>query len=465
MIPYKMKAYKLFHNGAIALAEVEGNGIKIDTRYLKKAKAQTEKKIKRLQDELESGDVSKAWRKLFKSKTNFNSNDQLGRVLFEELGLTPPAMTPTGKYRTDEKSLTAVDHPFVEGYLRIKKLQKALTTYLKGIEKEVVDGLLHPFFSLNMTKTFRSSSDSPNFQNIPVRDKELGELIRKAFIARKGNHLVEIDYSGIEVRVAACYHHDPRMIEYISNPKKDMHRDMAIECYKLRPDQITKDIRFYGKNCFVFPQFYGSMYVDCARNLWEVIDTFKLKTKDNIPLKRHLRDNGIRELGDCNFEDSPRNGTFEKHIQQVEKNFWEKRFKVYANWKKKWYYKYVDQGWMLTKTGFICQGFMKRNEIINYPVQGSAFHCLLWSLIRLLKELKKRKMKTLIVGQIHDSIMADVPADELDDFLVLANNVMTTQLMKTWTWINVPLEVEAEVCPVGGSWADKKEKEIPNGKA
>jgi len=462
MIPYKMKAYKLLHNGAITLAEIEGNGIKIDSGYLKKARGQTEKKIKQLQSELESGDVSKVWKKVFKSKTNFNSNDQLGKVLFEELELTPPALTPTGKYKTDEKSLMTVEHPFVEAYLRIKKLQKALTTYLKGIEKEVVDGFLHPFFNLNITKTFRSSSDSPNFQNIPVRDKELGELIRKAFIARKGNHLVEIDYSGIEVCVAACYHHDPRMIEYISDPEKDMHRDMAVECYKLRPNQVTKDIRFYGKNCFVFPQFYGSAYVDCAKNLWEAIGTAKLKTEGGTPLKRHLRKKGIKELGDCDWEEKPRIGTFERHIQQVEKNFWEERFKVYANWKKKWYYEYIDRGWMLTKTGFICQGYMKRNEIINYPVQGSAFHCLLWSLIRLNKELKKRKMKTLLVGQIHDSILADVPEEELDEFLILANNVMTKQLMKSWKWINVPLEVEAEVCPIGGSWFDKKEMQIPN---
>jgi len=461
VIPYKRSAYKLLHDGAIALAEIEGNGIKIDTVYLKKTIRKTEKRIQRLQTELEKGKVARTWKKVFGNKTNFNSNDQLGKILFEHMEIPCPERTKTGKYRTNEKTLMTVDHPFVEKYLQIKKLQKALTTYLRGIQKEVVDGFLHPFFNLHITRTYRSSSDSPNFQNIPVRDKELGNLIRKAFIAREGHQLVEIDYSGIEVAIAAAYHKDPRMIDYIGNPKLDLHRDMAIECYKLKSGQVTKDIRFYGKNCFVFPQFYGSMYTDCARALWGAIDTAKLCTKDEMPLKRHLQSQGIRELGDCNPQESPHKGSFEYHIQQVEKAFWGKRFKVYAQWKKKWYQKYVSRGWMLTKTGFICQGFMKRNEVINYPVQGSAFHCLLWSLTRLVRELKKHKMKTLIVGQIHDSILADVPAKELDDFLMLANTVMTTQLTNEWKWINVPLEVEAEVCPIGGSWSEKEEKEIP----
>lgn len=462
MIPYKKSAYKLLHNGAIALAEVEGNGIKIDTKYLKKATLQTEKKIKYLQMELDKSDVIKTWKKIYGYKTNYNSNDQLGKILFDHMNIDSPALTATGKYKTDEKSLTQINHSFVVTYLKIKKLQKALTTYLNGIRKEVVDGFIHPFFNLHITKTYRSSSDSPNFQNIPVRDKELGGLIRRAFIARTGNHLVELDYSGIEVAIACAYHKDPRMIDYIKNPEKDMHRDMAMECYKLSLNQVTKDIRFYGKNCFVFPQFYGSTYIDCARHLWEAITTAKLKTKKGTPLKKYLRKKGIRELGKCTFEEKPYKGTFEKHIQQVEKNFWEKRFKVYAKWKTKWYYEYLNKGWMLTKTGFICQGFMKRNKIINYPFQGSAFHCLLWSLINLQRELKRYKMKTLIVGQIHDSILADVPKEELNDYLILANDIMTIQLKNKWHWINVPLTIEAEVCPVGKSWAEKKEMEIPN---
>jgi DNA polymerase I-like protein with 3'-5' exonuclease and polymerase domains len=69
-------------------------------------------------------------------------------------------------------------------------------------------------------------------------------------------------------------------------------------------------------------------------------------------------------------------------------------------------------------------------------------------------------MKTLIIGQIHDSIVADVPAEELEDFLELANYIMTVRLPEAWDWINVPLEIEAEVAPLNGSWADKKEMKL-----
>jgi len=461
VIPYDINAYQLLHQGSLALARVEGAGLRIDEKYLDNAIIRTQRRIKRLKARNDSSEIMKLWRKKYKRKTNINSTVQLGDILFNEMGYKSTALTSSGKPKTDEKALTAIDHPFVQSYLEIKKLEKAVGTYLKGVKREVVDGYVHPVFNLHLASTFRSSSDSPNFQNIPIRNEEIGKLVRTAFIARKGRHLVELDYSGIEVRVAACYHKDPVMIEYICDETKDMHRDMAMECYRLSQDEVTKKVRYCGKNMFVFPQFYGDWYLDCARSLWEAIDSMHLETASGTPLKEHLKSQGIKRLGDLDPKEKPVKGTFEHHIQQVEKHFWEKRFSVYARWKQRWVKKYQERGWMKTKTGFICQGYMKRNEIINYPVQGSAFHCLLWSLIQLvLKELRKRHMKTLIVGQIHDSIVADVPHEELDDFLALANYVMTKKLTRRWKWINVPLEIEAEVTPVDGNWSQKKEVEI-----
>ena len=101
---------------------------------------------------------------------------------------------------------------------------------------------------------------------------------------------------------------------------------------------------------------------------------------------------------------------------------------------------------------------MKRNEVINYPIQGSAFHCLLWSLTQLvLKHLKKHKMKSIIIGQIHDSIIADVPEEETDDYIALANRVMVDSVRRKWDWIITPLETEAAISSVNGNWADTKE--------
>jgi len=461
VIPQTEKAYNLLHEGSIALAQVEANGIRIDMDYLKKATKHTEYKMKKHQERLLKTDIFKEWKKFYKKKTNYDSTDQLGKVLFDLMGYECTAFTEKGNKKTDEDTLSKIDDPTVKRYFKLKKLKKVMSTYLGGISKEVWKGYLHPQFHLNIVKTYRSSSSNPNFQNLPIRNVEMGNLVRTAFIAREGRQLVELDYSGIEVSIAACYHKDPTMLSYLKDPTKDMHRDMAAQCYKLETDQVTKLARYYGKNMFVFPQFYGDWYIKCASSLWEVTGNKDLVTADGIPIREHLKSKGIHRLGDLNPREKPGRGTFEQHIKNVEKDFWNRRFKVYDKWKRKWYETYKSQGYFTSLTGFTYQGFYTRNEVINYAVQGSAFHCLLWSLIRLQKELRKRNMKTLIIGQIHDSILADVPENELQRFLKLAKWVMTTQLKKNWRWINVPIDIEAEVCPLGGSWADKKEMKIP----
>lgn len=446
--------------GAVALAEVECNGIRIDEKYLHDAIRKTAAQIKQMESDLRENEVCKVWRKCYGRAMNMNSNAQLGRVLFDEMGFPVTDYTENGNYKTDEGALRKIDHPFIDMYFECEKLKKAKSTYLEGLAREVVNGFLHSFFNLHIARTFRSSSEAINFQNIPIRNKKMNELIRTAFIPRKGRHLVEIDFSGIEVRIAACYHKDPMMLKYIKDPTKDMHRDMAMQCYKLPQEEVTKDIRYCGKNMFVFPQFYGDYYIDCARSLWEAVARMNLQTTSEVDLYNHLRDCGITKLGDLDPDKRPKRGTFECHIKEVERSFWEDRFPVYNNWKRRWYKRYLQKGWFPTKTGFVCQGHMSRNDVINYPVQGSAFHCLLWSLIELVDELRKRRMKSLVVGQIHDSIVADVPDSELDKFIRLAYEIMTERLMDHWRWIIVPLEVEAEATDVNKPWATKKVYEL-----
>jgi DNA polymerase-1 len=427
----------------------------VDVVYIEKAIRKTKRKIEYLQKGMEDSRVVRIWKRRFGRKFKLGSNEQLGVVLFEELGLPCPAKTETGRYKTDEAALGAVDLPFVKDYLAVKKQQRALTTYLIGFQKEVVNGYIHPNFPLNMVATFRSSSDNPNFQNIPVRNKKIMKLVRSMFIPRPGCRIVEVDFAGIEVRGAACYHKDPNMISYIKDKTKDMHRDMAMECYLLPQKEVSKEIRYCGKNMFVFPQFYGDWYKDCARSLWEAMGKMSLVTTSGIPLRQHLEEKGIKKLGDCNPKDDPVPGTFEYHLQRVERNFWEKRFPVYAKWKKTWYEAYKKRGWMLTLSEFICQGYMKKNEVINYPVQGVAFHWLLWTLIELMKEIEKRKMKTLIGGQIHDSIVGDVPEEEMDDYQELVHDITSRRLREAWDWICVPVEVEVEAAPVDRPWCEK----------
>lgn len=352
--PFRQQGYQLLQEGLQELSIVEANGIRIDKDKLEKTKAELTGNLRKLKEEMESDDIWKVWRKKYGADANLTSRRQLSDILHVELEFEVDALTDSGQAKADEQSLQKIDDPFIGKLLRYFKYQKALGTFIKGIEREIApDGRLHPFFNLHTVATYRSSSDSPNFQNYPVRDKGISKIIRSLFIASKGHVLVENDFKGIEVALSAAYHKDPNFISYITTPGKDMHRDMAAQIYKLDPKDVSKDARYGAKNKFVFPQFYGDFYVSCARALWEWIDKGKLTTPDGKPLKQHLKENGIKELGACDPEQDPRKGTFEKHLQEVERDFWDNRFRAYGKWRKDWYSQYLDRGYFDLLTGFV----------------------------------------------------------------------------------------------------------------
>lgn len=459
---HRQKGFELLQQGIIEFAQIEKNGIRVDTKKLAHTKEDLGKKIRSLKEELESAKVWKLWRKRFGPKSNLSSRSQLGTILYDVMGFKIDKMTVGGEAAADEEALSNIDDPFVKQYVRFSKYEKALGTFLKGIEREVVNGRLHPSFNLHKPRSYRSSSDSPNFQNFPVRDKEVAQIIRSLFVASKGNNLVENDFKGIEVSVSACYHKDSNFISYITTPGKDMHRDMAAQIYMLKPEQVSKDTRYGAKNKFVFPQFYGDYYVACAKNLWEWIDKGKLNV-DGLHLRDHLAYNGIKELGDCNPDESPRAGTFEKHIQEVENDFWNNRFMEYGKWRRQFYKSYLNNGYFDILSGFRVHGFLNRNSVTNYPVQGAAFHCLLWSLIQMNKALRKYKMESMIVGQIHDSLIGDVKPNELGNYLEMIEEITTVKLRKHFDWLIVPLEIEYEIAPDNGSWFDKREVKFKQG--
>ncbi len=462
MKPITIKGYQLLHEGSIALSQVESNGIKIDTDYLQRAINHTSRRIQKMHDKLKKDEIYKIWKKQFGQRTNTGSREQLGNILFTVMDYPCSSYTKTGRPKADETTLSSVDLDFVRNYLALERLKKAKSTYLVAILRETIDGYLNPFFNLNLVRTYRGSSDHPNFQNIPVRDPKMAKLIRRAFIARKNHHIVEIDYGGIEIASTTCYHKDPRMISYIKDDTKDLHRDIAARCYMLLKKNVSKDARYCGKNMFIFPEFYGDYYIKCAQRLWEAIDKMNLKMKggEELDLYSHLKSKGIYKLGKCDPELKPKKGTFEKHIREVEDEFWDERFPAYRDWKEKWYFAYLKKGYFDTLTGFRIEGVLSRNEAINYPAQGTAFHFLLWSLIRIQKLLKKYKMKSLIIGQIHDSIVGDIYRKELRNYLEICRQVMTIDIRKYWKWINIPLKIEAEVAPIGKSWYEKKEVKI-----
>jgi len=234
------------------------------------------------------------------------------------------------------------------------------------------------------------------------------------------------------------------MLQYIKDDH-DLHKDMAVECYKLPPEQVSKPIRGVVKGGFVFASFYGDWYHQICQNLWFAMDREDLRLENGIKLKDHLAAQGVTRIGDLNPKDGTAPGTFEDHIKKVHEKFWNVRFPVYTAWKEQWWSDYKTNGFYQMLTGFISRGVFSKNEAINGGIQGSAFHCCLWSLIRLNEMLQKYKMKSMVVGQIHDSILIDVHKDEFDLVVQSAQDIMTNRISEAWKWLIVPLGVEAEV--------------------
>jgi len=141
-----------------------------------------EKRIEQQEEKLKQGDVFKVWKKKFGREANLGSRPQLGQVLFNELGHESTGKTKTGRFSTAAADLEKLDVPFVKQLIAVEKLKKLRSTYLLGVLRETVDGVLHPFYNLHLARTYRSSSDSPNFQNLPIRDPKLAKLLRRAFI-------------------------------------------------------------------------------------------------------------------------------------------------------------------------------------------------------------------------------------------------------------------------------------------
>lgn len=456
------EAYKLIHLGSLALARIEHRGVRVDMGYLTNALDNIGKLIKDQELALKSGKTYNEWKRAYGDKINFGSGDQLADVLFNRMGLKASGATATGRVKTDKRALEQLDHPFVKRYIRLKELKNARSTFLTGILRAAVETplgwFIHPSYKLNCV-TFRSSCEDPNFQNQPARNPEIAEIVRRCYIPRF-DYFTEIDYGQIEVRVPASLTQDPNLRKYIFDPNTDMHKDSACEVWLLKRDQVSKPIRQSTKSRFVFASFFGSTYFQTAKGLWDDIEIYKLKLADGTPLKQHLASRGITSLGEFDPQlikaaGGTVPGTFVHHMKSVEQKLW-KRFDGYAKWKERIYEKYQKNKGMVMVTGFAVTGLHSKNEITNYPIQGPAFHCTLNSIIEIERRLLKYKMKSINIGEIHDSIQGDCPRSELSAYADICYDVMTQYIPSIYKWIDVPLEVEIEVSPLGKPWFEKQ---------
>jgi DNA polymerase I-like protein with 3'-5' exonuclease and polymerase domains len=458
------QAYELLHTGQLALSQIEATGVRIDKAYLEHALADTAKQINVLETEMRDDPDFRPWRRRFGTEVSFTTNTQLAAVVFGDLGFQRKPRRSDDKETSEQTEFEGIKIPLVRNYFEAQKLRKGRGTYLLGIQREMVqhdDGLwyVHPSYHLNTVATFRSSCSDPNYQNLPNRNPLIAELIRRCYISRPGQQLLEIDLGQIEVRVPCFYCHDPALIAYNTDPTKDMHRDMAAQIFFLTEKQAKqKNIRHIAKNRFVFPTFYGGFYKQNAPAIWETLalENVKIDGTDKTVIE-HLAENGITELGDCDTRRTydPAPHTFECHLQQIEKHFWQVRFPVYAQWKKDWVAAYHKNGGCMFLTGFPMIGPHAKNDITNYCVQSVAFHIPLWAITRINRILRRYSFVTRIIGEVHDCINFDGPPCERDDVIDLSIQAMTKDVVKHWPWINVPLVAEPECCPVEGSWYEK----------
>ncbi len=466
-----IQANSFFFKGSLVLSQMQINGSCADEKYYKKQRKKLKKQIKNLRKELSTGREAKRFKKHTGRNIDIGSPKDLGVLFYEVLGVSA-IYTTKKNYSVDKNALAKINIPFVKKLLEMRKLEKAEGTYLAQFIRESVDGIIHSGFGLNIPVSYRSSSQSPNWQNIPKRDKIIKLLIRKGIIPRIGCRLVEIDFGGAEVITSAAYHKDKNFINYLLG-KGDMHRDIAMDIWKFDKKEwnslskeVQKDIRFYAKNMWTFAQFYGDWFGSCAPNLWEIGSKIEL-VKGYTLVDRMKELYGIAELGEIFFDQLTKRsvitpGSFLEHCQKVERIMWEKRFPHYAKWKDDIDTLYRKQGFIDTYLGFRFQGYMSRNQVCNYPIQGTSFHLLLHTLIKVDKYIRKHKMKTKLIAQIHDSGILDIPENEVKRIVKYMVSVVNN-LHKKFKWMVVPMKADIEISELrekGGNFGEMKEYKL-----
>ena len=314
-----------------------------------------------------------------------------------------------------------------------------------------------------------NSGSRPNFQNIPARDPKMKSMIRKGIIPTKNYRIGESDFSSAEVITSSCYHKDPTFIKYLIDPTTDMHRDLTSLLFILPADmlknknytddqkKLAKMIRFYGKNNWTFAQFYGDWFGSCAPNLWANVVEAGLKLPTGITVREHLESKGIYELGTMEKWE-PTQGSFLEHCKEVEDQMWNVRFPVYTQWKKDIVEFYQKYGFIENFFGFRFQGYMDKKQCANFPIQSCSFHLLLYTLNEVQKFITKNKLKTRIIGQVHDSCISSIHKDETYFYLKGMSDIVNN-LPNKFPWLIVPIEIEHDLSALGengGNFSEMK---------
>jgi len=382
------------------LANMESNGVLIDTESLKQTSVQFTQRMEEIEKEIYE---------LAGQPFNISSPKQVGDILFDKLHLLEkPKKTKTGQYVTNEEILQSLrnKHEIVGKILDYRGLKKLLGTYVDALPQLINPKTwrIHTSFNQAVTATGRLSSSDPNLQNIPIRDED-GKEIRKAFIPDPGCEFFSADYSQIELRIMAHLSGDANMIEAFQHGY-DVHAATSAKIYKVPIEEVTKDMRRKAKTAN-FGIIYG-------------ISVFGLAERMNVERKE------AKELIDGYFETYPqiqdyieKSKQFAKAHGYVETIFHRKRYLPDIN-----------------SQNATVRGYAERNAV-NAPIQGSAADIIKVAMARIYQRLKSNNLKAKLLLQVHDELNFSVPIEEKD----IVEKIVSEEMEQAYL-MKVPLKVE-----------------------
>lgn len=391
------------------LADMEANGVRIDSNALKASSESMTATMNALEQEIQ---------KLAGFEFNVNSPKQVGEALFDRLHIAEKAKkTKGGQYVTSEEVLEGYrgKHPVIGKILEYRGVKKLLSTYIDALPKLVnpKTGRIHTSFNQAVTATGRLSSSNPNLQNIPVRDEQ-GREIRKVFIPDDGCIFLSADYSQIELRLMAHLSGDENMIEAFQSGK-DIHAATAAKIYKVPIEDVTSEMRRRAKTAN-----FGIIYGISAFGLAQRLDISRTEAKELIDgyfaTYPHIRDY-IQE----SIDRAKQNG-------YVETIFHRKRYLADIN-----------------SSNSIVRGFAERNAV-NAPIQGSAADLMKIAMIRVYEECRKAGLKSKMILQVHDELNFSVLPEELETL-----KKIVVDCMQNVAQLRVPLIAD---CGTGANWVE-----------
>jgi DNA polymerase-1 len=388
------------------LFRIERNGVLLDRGKLETQSHELGKEILQIEQQAYSAAGQ---------PFNLGSPKQIQEILFERQKLPVKKKTPSGQPSTDEDSLAelALDHPLPRLILEHRTLSKLKSTYTDKLPRSInpATGRVHTTYSQTTAVTGRLSSNEPNLQNIPIRTAA-GRRIRECFIASPGSKIVSADYSQIELRIMAHLSGDENLRRAFREGE-DVHRATAAEVFGVSLQKVDSDQRRVAK-VINFGLIYGMSSFGVAQNLGidrGTAQTYVDRYFQRFPgAKRYMDETRqrARELG---------------YVETV----------------------YGRRLWLPElKSGAPVRRQAAERAAINAPMQGTAADLIKLAMISVQKWLEESRLKALLIMQVHDELVLEVPATELD-------TVKTTlpELMQSVATLDVPLVVEVGV---GDNW-------------